>query len=122
MPAEETKTHGYLKIILVCEPSNLVLHIDSIDTKNTQEDINQNTNEDKIKEDSEMSEIEAKEEEHSNVEIPIQEVKIKKTDPNDPYWNHVEDDSLQLIYDQLRDGAIPESDLSFEFEPKFEPK
>ena len=76
-----------------------------------------------------MKEIEAKEAEEEvekveevKIEEPKENVTVKKIDPNDPYWNHVEDDSLQMIYDQLKDGAIPEADLSFEFEPKFEPK
>lgn len=54
--------------------------------------------------------------------IDQKKIAPKKIDLNDPYCNHVDEDSNQLIYDQLKDGSIPEADLSFEFEPAFEPK
>ena len=127
-------THGYLKVILVWEPVHLVIHADTIEEEIPKEPCQTPTEDSKqeIKEDQELKEVntiadEVKEEVENTIIIPqpqevIKPKKIIPIDLNDPYWNHVEDESIQLIYDQLREGAIPEADLSFEFEPAFEPK
>lgn len=41
---------------------------------------------------------------------------------DDPYMYSIDEETLLDYYDQMKGGAIPEADLSFEYEPNFEPK